>query len=76
MGADVLLFDRDREQFVTLNATAADVWRLADGSHTLDEIVALLASSYQTDADSIGEDVAAIVDELIDGGLLQTQKQP
>ncbi len=74
--SDVLLFDRDRDRFVSLNATAADVWRLADGEHTLGQIVDLLASSYDVGPDSIRDDVEGIVSDLVDKKLLQIRPGP
>lgn len=37
------MFDPASERVVMLNRTAGDVWRLSDGEHGLEEIVALLA---------------------------------
>ena len=68
---DVLLYDTGKEEFVSLNSTAGDVWRLATGELTVDGIVDKLASSYQVPADSIRADVAATVEQLIGAGLLQ-----
>ena len=64
----------DAEVFVSLNATAGDVWRLATGELIVDEIVARLASSYEVAPDSIRDDVVAAVDRLVEAGLLQTQR--
>jgi Coenzyme PQQ synthesis protein D (PqqD) len=70
---DVMLYDTDNETFISLNSTAGDVWRLASGEFTFQEIVDRLASSYQVQAADISDEVAAIVDELVAAGLLQTQ---
>ncbi len=70
---DLLLYDTENDSFVSLNSTGADVWRLANGQLTLSEIVDRLAGSYQVAPTGIGDEVSAIVDELIDAGLLQTQ---
>ena len=70
VGAEVVLFDSERQLFVSLNETASDIWRLADGRFSLDELVAKLAASYGTDSDSIRSDVESTVQELIDADLL------
>ena len=41
---DVCLYDPTSERVAVLNATASDVWRLADGTFTISEISELLAS--------------------------------
>ena len=68
---DVSLYDARAERVVVLNTTASDIWRLADGEHTVDQIVDLLADAYSTSADFIRPDVEQVVTSLIDDGLLQ-----
>jgi uncharacterized membrane protein YkvA (DUF1232 family) len=57
-------------QIVVLNDTASDIWRLADGEHDLEAIVALLAAAYSVAPEDIEADVRHAVDELVDAGLL------
>jgi hypothetical protein len=58
---DLALFHPGTSQVVVLNATAADVWRLSDGEHSLDGLVALLAQAYGVAGASIRHDVEATV---------------
>jgi hypothetical protein len=67
---EISLFDSVNNQVIVLNSTASDVWRLCDGEHTLDEIVRLLASAYQTDPDTIRADVSSTVQQFVDEGFL------
>ena len=69
---DLSLYDALAERVVVLNTTASDIWRLADGEHTPDEIVALLAGTYSTTADAIRSDVEQVITSLIDNGLLRS----
>ena len=69
---DLSLYDARAERVVVLNTTASDIWRLADGQHTLDEIVGLLAGAYATAPETIRPDVEQVVASLIDDGLLQS----
>lgn len=50
------------EGMVALNPTGAEILRLCDGAHRLDEIVATLRSRYP--ADAVERDVAAFLDAL------------
>lgn len=70
--SDVSLYDARSETVVVLNTTASDVWRLADGEHTIDEIVGLLAVAYAIDPDAIRSDVEQTVRSFIDDGLFET----
>lgn len=68
---EISIYNPSTEQVTVLNGTASDVWRLADGEHTLDEIVELLASSYQVSRDEIAQDVTETVRRFSLAGLLQ-----
>lgn len=67
---DVALFHPRTGQVVILNATAADVWRLSDGEHTLEALVAVLARAYAVEGSSIRDEVAAAVSDLGRHGFL------
>jgi hypothetical protein len=67
---DISLFDAERNQVVVLNSTASDVWRLCDGEHSLDEIVALLASAYRTTPETIRDNVTSTIEQLVEEGFL------
>lgn len=66
----IALLHPDSSQVYVLNATAADVWRLSDGEHTLDEVVAALALAYGATPEAIHAEVAATVVRLREDGLL------
>jgi hypothetical protein len=71
VGDEVSLFDATTGRALRLNRTAADVYALADGEHTVDELVAVLARAYAVTPQSIAEDVANGVRELVDAGALR-----
>lgn len=72
VGDDISLYDPTKEQVSVLNGTASDIWRLADGTRTVDEITALIAASYDVRPEAIAEDVVRTVGELSEAGLLQS----
>lgn len=45
----VTLFNTQTQTALVLNDTASDVWRLLDGDHEVDDIVAELAEVYDAD---------------------------
>ena len=69
---DLSLYDARAERVVVLNTTASDIWRLADGEHTLDEIVDLLAGAYSAAPETVRPDVEQVVASFLDDGLLQS----
>ena len=70
LDGDISLYDPVRSNVHVLNSTASDVWRLLDGEHTLDEIVELMARSYEVDPSDIRVHVARTLDAFTERGLL------
>jgi len=67
---DLALYDPRRERVLTLNHTASAIWRLIDGTRTLDELVDHLADAFDLDPDSIREEVETTVDRFTKEGFL------
>lgn len=49
---EVLLYDLDRDQASCLNATAALVWKFADGESSIDQIAARMAAELKSPVDA------------------------
>lgn len=71
---ELVLYDAAHETFVALNSSAADVWRMATGEHTIDDIVIRIAASYGVKADEIREQVERTIRELLEAGLLSSPR--
>jgi Coenzyme PQQ synthesis protein D (PqqD) len=67
---EVLLYDDENKLFVSLNPQASDIWRLASGEFSVEEIVLKIASSYDSEPDTIRSDVERTIDELVDKELI------
>lgn len=61
---DLIIFDPQSEEYYTLNRTAREVWELADGTRTADNITRVLAERYAAEAAAIAPDVDAIIANL------------
>jgi hypothetical protein len=64
------LYDPMTARVHVLNGTASDAWRLSDGEHTAEQIVAQLASCYGVEADDIRSAVLGTVGRFREEGLL------
>jgi hypothetical protein len=73
MGTETLIYDERRHMAFCLNASSSAVWRLADGSRTVDEIA--VEVSRQLGAEMSGELVRLALDELRENGLLETSAE-
>jgi len=70
LDGEISLYDRASRRALLLNGTASDIWRLADGEHSLDDLVGLLAAAYQVDAAAIRPEVERTVRDLVEAGFL------
>ncbi len=52
------------------NAAGSRIWELADGSHTVDEIVAALVDAYVVEPEVARADVESFIEDLAGKGLL------
>ena len=66
----VSLYDPQSEEVLVLNESASDVWRLSDGSQTLEQMVVLLAKAYGVEPASIDDEVVETVRGFRERGLL------
>lgn len=67
---DICLYRADIDEVVVLNQSAGDVWRLADGELTVNEIAERLAIVYRHSVTKLRPDVDSVVGELLHRGYL------
>ncbi|HTZ43834.1 MAG TPA: PqqD family protein [Jatrophihabitans sp.] len=70
------LFRAADDEVLVLNATAADIWRLADGTSDTARLCELLAAAYGTRPATIEADVRRTLDELTGKGYLRAVDGP
>jgi len=56
----------------TLNPTAAAIWEMCDGDHSIESIASLIAEHFQLSLGDVHRDVQRIVGELNREGLLES----
>jgi hypothetical protein len=67
---EVCLYRGDTNEVLVLNQAAGDIWRLADGTQSIEEIVATLGGVYAIDESRLRADVTAAVADLAQRGYL------
>lgn len=69
--ADLFLVNPGGQTIYHLNGLGAGLWRLLDGSHGLEDVVAVLKEAYpEVASNAIESDVTTLVDDLAERGLL------
>jgi SynChlorMet cassette protein ScmD len=70
LGDRAVLFNPDTGDAVAINRVGLAVWRLLDGRHTTDQIVAHVARRFARVPDGAGEEVRGFIGELAEKGLV------
>lgn len=70
LDADVCLYRSDTNEVLVLNQTAADIWRLADGTMPIDAIATTLGTAYTNAGAGLRDDVAHLIEDLAQRGYL------
>jgi SynChlorMet cassette protein ScmD len=65
-----VLFNPDTAQAVGINPIGVSVWKLIDGNRTIKDMVAQIAETYEEVPDSAGDDIAAFIQNLTEGGFV------
>ncbi len=67
---DLCLYRPETDEVVILNSSAARVWQLCDGEHTVGELLAQLAEDYQRPVAELHADVEGVLVDLTGRGYL------
>lgn len=65
-----VVFSRTKAKSYFMNGTASAVWKLCDGSRSVQEVVDVLGENYPESRPEIARDVLQIVNSLVNEGLL------
>jgi hypothetical protein len=70
--AESILYDLETGCLHVLNSTAMLIWEACDGTHTLEDMVAVIKEQYATtDSRDVAKDVQVTLDTFAVQGLLQ-----
>lgn len=67
---EVIVYNRATDAYYTLNPTATAVWDLVDGNRSFEALVTALSEQFAIEPAEIRDDVASIVAEFTEAGLL------
>jgi len=67
---EIILMRLDNGELLSLADSAAATWRLIDGERDRHSVAAALAAEYAADDQQIAADVAELLHELMEAGLL------
>jgi hypothetical protein len=73
VGSEVVLMSLESGECYGLGETGSDVWRLLDKPTQLDPVIAALRESYEAPPGVIEQDVAELLEELLQRGLIEVK---
>jgi len=68
---EMIVVSASGSNIIGLNETGALVWEMADGSHSIEEIVAAVCATFEVEGEMARRDVFGFVDELEAEGLIE-----
>jgi len=71
VGQEAILHDRRNGRAHVINESAAQIWELCDGNHTLDQIVSAFATVYALPVADVQADVEYILAKFHELGVLE-----
>jgi coenzyme PQQ synthesis protein D (PqqD) len=75
LAGEVVLLNLESGVYYGLDAVGSRVWQLLMESRDVDEVCAILLDEYDVGADTLRTDVARLVSELSEKGLVRTPAQ-
>lgn len=70
LDGEAVLLDLASEEYYSLNEVGSRIWELADGEHSVDDMVAAIVAEYEAERAQVEEDVLDLLDELGREGLV------
>jgi coenzyme PQQ biosynthesis protein PqqD len=70
MDQETLIYRSPSKTAIYLNETATVIWKLCDGTRTVQGIVDVLADAFPEAASDVAADVRETIDELVSKGVL------
>lgn len=70
LGCETVIISPEEKKARVLNGPASSIWRLADGSHSVDDIVHQIIQEYGVDFETAQRDVVEFIEEMAEKNLL------
>jgi hypothetical protein len=67
---ELLLFNMDDGNYFSMNEIGSRIWELCDGTHSVSQLVATLATEYDAPAEVLEKDVVELLEGLQNGKLI------
>ena len=70
---DLVLYNPISDAYLVLNATAAFIWKLLDGSNSLDEIARAMSENFRVEREEAKQDLLELLKVLEEKELLDNE---
>lgn len=73
---ELVMLDPSSNAYFGLDPIGHRIWGLLERPTTIEEMVLVLVGEYEVDVDTCRRDVVALVDEMLDAGLVVEHDRP
>jgi len=73
---EVIILSDNASKLHTLNEVAGEIWRLADGTMTIDGIISKIVEEFEVDRQTASKDVVEFINKLREMNLLVLKNNP
>jgi hypothetical protein len=70
LGEELAVLDLANDSYLGFNATAAQIWRLLQDPHSLDQICNAMVLEFQVDAERCRHEIALLLEHLLAADLI------
>jgi hypothetical protein len=68
--SDLLLFNMDSGTYFALNEVGSRTWELCDGTHSVEQLVGILAKEYDAPTEILEADIVELLEDLSSKNLI------
>ncbi|HEY6539358.1 MAG TPA: PqqD family protein [Ktedonobacteraceae bacterium] len=69
LDGEAILLDPQAGCSYNLNPVGTSIWKLLDGQHSAEDIVAAICEAYEVEPEQAGQDVQRLLDDLLNNKL-------
>jgi hypothetical protein len=73
LGDEAVLLDLTTETYFGLNESGSRIWKLVTTLPTMRQALAIMLEEFEVAPDELERDMQALIEELVDRGLLRTE---
>ena len=76
LDGEAVMLDLDSEKYFGLDEVGTRIWQLLDEHRDVETVVTHLLEEYEVEEEVLRQDMADLIERLVDAGLVQIEAEP